>query len=236
MVISGFGLSAFLFSTIAHVVFPGDTSSFLLILAIGTSLPFIPAFFLVRPIPLPSSEQHAEYGRSYEYEPVIQSDDHLAGHSSEDEEGRGRSLVYGRPNESNVRLLDREVEDTFYEDEMTDTAGYHPPLPQSTTSVELHLPPSPSPENTQIIPTPRRGSLPLSPTRNSGSRHRSRGSLSSSAREFSSPRRNGMRGKGESAMLPNMTGMALTKSKMFWIMFTMMSLCMYFLRCSVFNS
>ena len=36
LVISGFGLSAFLFSTIAHVIFPGDTSEFLLVLAVGT--------------------------------------------------------------------------------------------------------------------------------------------------------------------------------------------------------
>lgn len=53
VVISGFGLSAFLFSTIAHVAFPGNTSDFLLILAVGTALPMVLGFFLVRPIPLP---------------------------------------------------------------------------------------------------------------------------------------------------------------------------------------
>ena len=52
--LSGFGLSAFLFSTIAHSVFPGNTSDFLLVLAIGTSLPMILGWFFVRPIPLPS--------------------------------------------------------------------------------------------------------------------------------------------------------------------------------------
>ena len=55
IVISGFGLSAFLFSTIAHVAFPGNTSDFLLILAVGTALPMVLGFFLVRPIPLPHS-------------------------------------------------------------------------------------------------------------------------------------------------------------------------------------
>ncbi|TDL18446.1 MFS general substrate transporter [Rickenella mellea] len=55
LVISGFGLSAFFFSTIAHLFFPGDTSALLLLLALGTSFPMIMGFFLVRPIPLPSS-------------------------------------------------------------------------------------------------------------------------------------------------------------------------------------
>ncbi|KIY68607.1 MFS general substrate transporter [Cylindrobasidium torrendii FP15055 ss-10] len=52
IVLSGYGLSAFLFSTVAHFVFPGDTSSFLLVLSMGTALPMIAGFFLVRTIPL----------------------------------------------------------------------------------------------------------------------------------------------------------------------------------------
>ncbi|OSX60721.1 hypothetical protein POSPLADRAFT_1148283 [Postia placenta MAD-698-R-SB12] len=52
IVISGFGLSAFLFSTMAHIFFPGNTSDFLLVLAVGTSIPMLLGFFLVRPIPL----------------------------------------------------------------------------------------------------------------------------------------------------------------------------------------
>lgn len=51
VVISGFGLSAFFFSTIAHVIFPGDTSSFLLVLSIGTALPMVLGFFFVRIVP-----------------------------------------------------------------------------------------------------------------------------------------------------------------------------------------
>ncbi|KAJ7916308.1 major facilitator superfamily domain-containing protein [Mycena leptocephala] len=38
IVLSGFGLSAFFFSTLAHVLFPGDTSSFLLLLSCGTAV------------------------------------------------------------------------------------------------------------------------------------------------------------------------------------------------------
>ncbi|KAE9407195.1 MFS general substrate transporter [Gymnopus androsaceus JB14] len=60
LVISGFGLSAFLFSAIAHLAFPGDTSSFLLLLSIGTSFPMLIGVAFVRPIPLHASEAHHE--------------------------------------------------------------------------------------------------------------------------------------------------------------------------------
>src|SRR5258708_5592737 len=59
LVISGFGLSAFFFSTVSHF-FPGDTSSFLLLLALGTSTPMIIGFFFVRPIPLPQEKLEGE--------------------------------------------------------------------------------------------------------------------------------------------------------------------------------
>ncbi|KAJ3777370.1 major facilitator superfamily domain-containing protein [Lentinula raphanica] len=58
LVISGFGLSAFFFSAIAHLAFPGNTSSFLLLLSLGTSFPMLIGFIFVRPIPLPPSETH----------------------------------------------------------------------------------------------------------------------------------------------------------------------------------
>jgi hypothetical protein len=51
---SGFGLSAFFYSTLSHVLFPGNTSDFLLVLALGTALPMILGLFIVRPIPLPN--------------------------------------------------------------------------------------------------------------------------------------------------------------------------------------
>lgn len=55
LVISGFGLSAFFFSALAHLFFPGDVGSLLLLLALGTSLPMIGGYFVVRPIPLPDT-------------------------------------------------------------------------------------------------------------------------------------------------------------------------------------
>ncbi|KAF8812696.1 MFS general substrate transporter [Phlegmacium glaucopus] len=52
LVASAFGLSAFFFSSISNVYFANDPSAFLLLLSLGTSLPMIMGFFLVRPIPL----------------------------------------------------------------------------------------------------------------------------------------------------------------------------------------
>ncbi|KAH8834961.1 major facilitator superfamily domain-containing protein [Flagelloscypha sp. PMI_526] len=56
IVLSGFGLSAFLFSTLAHYAFPGNTGSFLLLLSLGTSFPMLIGAIFVRPVPLPMSE------------------------------------------------------------------------------------------------------------------------------------------------------------------------------------
>jgi hypothetical protein len=63
LVISGFGLSAFLFSTISHTFFPGNTSTFLFILAVGTAFPMILGFFFIRPVPLLPHKKtaHDEY-------------------------------------------------------------------------------------------------------------------------------------------------------------------------------
>ena len=53
IIVSGFGLSAFIFSTIARTIFPGDTSGFLLTLALGTAIPMMLGWFLIRPCPYP---------------------------------------------------------------------------------------------------------------------------------------------------------------------------------------
>ncbi|KAI6035886.1 major facilitator superfamily domain-containing protein [Pisolithus marmoratus] len=71
LVLSGFGLSAFCFSTIAHIFFPGDTSALLLLLALATSIPSLIAVFIVRPVPLlptcPGPE--GDQARTYEHIP-----------------------------------------------------------------------------------------------------------------------------------------------------------------------
>ena len=76
LVMSGFGLSAFFFSSISHTLFPGNTSDFLLVLALGTAIPMIFGFFFVRIIPLPSHGTTAvEVGSSNTYQPLATSAD-----------------------------------------------------------------------------------------------------------------------------------------------------------------
>lgn len=53
VVVAGYGLSAFVFSAIARAIFPGDTSGFLLTLAVGTASPVVLGWFLVRVCPYP---------------------------------------------------------------------------------------------------------------------------------------------------------------------------------------
>lgn len=67
MVVSGFGLSAFFFSTFAHTLFPGDTGSLLLVLALGSSAPMLLGFFIVRPI------QHTSPHDLYQSIPAAES-------------------------------------------------------------------------------------------------------------------------------------------------------------------
>jgi hypothetical protein len=68
---SAFGLSAFFFSSISHALFPGNASSFLLVLGLGTALPMVLGFFFVRPIPLPSHDMSTvEAGSSANYQPL----------------------------------------------------------------------------------------------------------------------------------------------------------------------
>ncbi|KZS96006.1 MFS general substrate transporter [Sistotremastrum niveocremeum HHB9708] len=77
IVISGFGLSAFFFSTIAKVFFAHSTSSLLLLLSLGTSLPMIMGFFVVRPVPhaeRPDDDEAFLHAGRQDYTAVSQSE------------------------------------------------------------------------------------------------------------------------------------------------------------------
>lgn len=113
IVISGFGLSAFVFSLLAHRVFPGDTSSFLLVLALGTSFPMIVGFFLVRPIPLPVEELmvvHAETTEEFQSHHHSRSATRHNNDSStpllSDESDSATEFV----EETNARTMERSIE------------------------------------------------------------------------------------------------------------------------------
>ncbi|KAI6160923.1 major facilitator superfamily domain-containing protein [Pisolithus thermaeus] len=68
LVLSGFGLSAFFFSTIARILFPGDTSALLLLLSLATSIPMLVALFTMRPVPLPQTYPAPKDDVNGEYE------------------------------------------------------------------------------------------------------------------------------------------------------------------------
>jgi hypothetical protein len=77
-VLSGFGLSAFFFSSLAHTFFHDDTSAFLLLLALGTAAPMVLGLALVRRVPpsaaLERAHSHART-RSSPVRPSARRDD-----------------------------------------------------------------------------------------------------------------------------------------------------------------
>ncbi|CAE7230296.1 unnamed protein product [Rhizoctonia solani] len=110
MVASGFGLSAFFFSTASHVLFPGDTAALLLILALGSSLAMLLGVFIVRPVPhasqhdlyqaLPAAESQLSVAEQWDtfspVEPTYEQEAiaHVRGTSrARDEARRSRSLA-----------------------------------------------------------------------------------------------------------------------------------------------
>ncbi|KAJ7702436.1 major facilitator superfamily domain-containing protein [Mycena rosella] len=107
LVLSGFGLSAFFFSTLAHILFPGDTSSFLLLLSCGTALTTALGFFFVRAIPLSIADgsEHTVVGTvAAEAEATIFHHDHEserpllseAAAPSVEDESTGRATSHSR--------------------------------------------------------------------------------------------------------------------------------------------
>ncbi|KAJ6544289.1 MFS general substrate transporter [Mycena capillaripes] len=119
IVLSGFGLSAFFFSTLGHILFPGDTSSLLLLLSGGTAITALIGFFFVRAIPLSAAEgertvvttvtAEAEatiFNHSNEHTPLL---DEEAGPSCPTEEYVPDA---GRPT-SHARSLSRSREDAL---------------------------------------------------------------------------------------------------------------------------
>lgn len=86
-VLAGFGLSAFLFSTVGHAAFKGDAAGLLLLLALGTGLPAIIGSFIIRPVP----PQLASSANGYE--PVAAGPEIIVDHSrvSHDQASYSRS-------------------------------------------------------------------------------------------------------------------------------------------------
>ncbi|KAH7881863.1 major facilitator superfamily domain-containing protein [Phlebopus sp. FC_14] len=109
LVLSGFGLSAFWFSTLASTFFPGDTSAFLLVLALGTSIPMLIGLFIVRPVPLPSkTDSHHQVPDVVDgYDPipsgdaaVFIGDEELDAQADTEESSRAPLLAHGSEHSS----------------------------------------------------------------------------------------------------------------------------------------
>lgn len=117
LVLSGFGLSAFFFSTIASVAFPGDISALLLVLAIGTTIPMLLGLVIVRQVPLPpaSARLGVEGGLRERdgYQPIPS----------------GEAALFIGNNSSESPLLDSTP------DHEQQVSNYH--VPESSTAVEL---------------------------------------------------------------------------------------------------
>src|SRR5882762_2424740 len=82
------------------MIFHGDTSSFLLVLALGTSFPMIIALFFIRTIPLPTYEagSRTEYTVVNEAGPIVDIE-------------ASTSAMLGHDNDSHTPLLSPTIED-----------------------------------------------------------------------------------------------------------------------------
>lgn len=148
LVLSGFGLSAFLFSTIAHIAYPGDTSEFLLLLSLGTSLPMIIGFFFVRPIPLPDTPElgQAPHPRRSSFSDFPQDGfSHAAG---VDTVLSNDSVIFEHNNDSRTNLLSahrhHHIPHADEESEFLHVDHDHPEPPKRlgrSHSLELAFPP-----------------------------------------------------------------------------------------------
>ena len=116
LVMSGYGLSAFFFSTISHIFFVGSASPLLLLLSLGSSIPMILGFFFIRSVPLPLPEERKVYSEtsSSDYEqrnsisshtPLLHHDHHISG--QDDDDVQSNPSLRSRNCETSRRSLSR---------------------------------------------------------------------------------------------------------------------------------
>ncbi|KAI0666143.1 major facilitator superfamily domain-containing protein [Trametes maxima] len=202
IVISGFGLSAFLFSTIAHTFFPGNTSSFLLVLAVGTAFPMILGFFFVRPIPPP----HLDATRRLEDGTPGSPADYGVG----DGLGTSSPTTYSIDNTSHTHLLAHDADEED-EEEMTRESAIE--LEEEEPLVSGHA----QVASDYVVPG-QVDSLALSPTRDGIARLRSHSGRSHSRRSVRSSLDKTLDSQ------PNIHGLRLFKTVDFWLLFSICSL------------
>lgn len=144
---SGFGLSAFFFSSISHTLFPGNTSDFLLVLALGTAIPMIFGFFFVRIIPLPSHGASAvEVGSSNNYQPLATDSDERRHYGSRSkilqyqsdvvDEGESREPMLRPSHESSSNSVELFPSSGFHNRDSPGSNSHPIEEPQSKNAVE----------------------------------------------------------------------------------------------------
>ncbi|KAI0717569.1 MFS general substrate transporter [Cerioporus squamosus] len=199
IVISGFGLSAFLFSTIAHTLFPGNTSEFLLTLAIGTALPMILGFFFIRRIPPPHIDTTARVERGS----IEDASEYGVGEGL----GAGSPTTYSVENNSHTHLLARDDEDDELRESAIELDEEEEPLVSSVHAQAA---------SDYVVPATS-DAVMLSPTHEGFARHRSHSARSHSRRSVRS-----QLDKPDGVV--NIHGKRMFATLDFWILFCMMSL------------
>ena len=208
LVISGFGLSAFLFSSIAHLFFPGNTSDFLLLLSLGTSVPPLIGQFFIRIVPPPSRPGHVDPLTSSQapeaFAPIVGPNayDRLDDHPAEEDESEFVAASMRIPSSPNMRkpLLERlsqspEQPKTSHSQSPTETYHQHP-LSSSMEGADF--------DDTGEVEELREQS-------------QTEGLLSGTSRRSSMVIQH-----------PDVHGMELLKSGEFWLIFTILALRMWF--------
>ncbi|KZT51818.1 MFS general substrate transporter [Calocera cornea HHB12733] len=118
VVLSGFGLSAFVFSTLAATLFPGQTSAFLLTLALGTSFAMLIGYMTVRIVP-PHHESLVEPPFAHAHAHVVDS------HPGHEEAAVFDAMISDEGEEEGVEEEPLDDLDDAYDDEVepTSTSG-----------------------------------------------------------------------------------------------------------------
>lgn len=171
--LAAFGLSAFFFSLFGSLIVPGDTSAFLLLLAIGTFVLTFVSFFFLHVLP-PSSSGHGHYhsvsagcdddglSDSQQLRRTISEEAKLSRRGSGGGSGRGR--YYQQPTEEPGRSLDNDDDDSHinnhnhndshsaYEDEVDrGTEGGRKGEGEDEDDGDLSLPKAPQPAATTYV-------------------------------------------------------------------------------------
>lgn len=175
--LAAFGLSAFFFSLFGSLVVPGDTSAFLLLLAIGTFVLTFVSFFFLHVLP-PTSSGHAHYhsvstgggdddglSDSQQLRRTISEEAKLARRGSGGGRGRGRGHYYQQTTEEPGRSLDNDDDDSHinnhnhndshgaYEDEVDrgTEGGQKEDGDEDEDDGDLSLPKAPQPAATTYV-------------------------------------------------------------------------------------